>query len=155
PEVLLAEAKKLIRRAGYVEPPVQAARGFQDEPDDLRLLTQATVPEGGNDRWDLLKSGHWPGLRFWYRQSPRTMVTTSYFSSAWGPRGMTRINANEPPLNVPGMVGLRLDPRGKLRWFRAVPPAHRAPPMTTTSLPRRLPKAGDSGEAADRTDLPW
>ncbi len=155
PEALLAEAKKLIRRAGYVEPPVQAARGFQDEPDDLRLLTRATVPGGGIDRWDLLKSGHWPGLRFWYRQSPRPMVTTSYFSSAWEPRGMTRINADEPPWNVPGMVGLRLDPRGKLRWFRAVPPAQRAAPTTAESQALPLPKAGDSGGAADRTDLPW
>jgi hypothetical protein len=37
------------------------------------------------------------------------------------------------------MVGMRLDPRGKLRWFRAIPPVGRTPTEVPTSNEKDLP----------------
>src|SRR5262249_7620828 len=79
PDALEVEAKRIIRRLGYVEPPAHAARGFEDVPADRDLVQHADLPHNIKDRWDLLKTGHWPGLRFWYRQSPEPMVVYEFW----------------------------------------------------------------------------
>ena len=55
------------------------------------------------------------------------MVVQEYFDK-WGQsqQGHGWI-CKFPRWDVPGMAGMRLDPRGKLRWFRAVPPAIERP----------------------------
>jgi hypothetical protein len=139
PDALEVEAKRIIHRLGYAELPAHSARGFEEAASDLQFVMHADLPEGVKDRWDLLRTGHWPGLRFWYRQSPEPMFVNEYFDEEtnWS---RTRVTPHLPPWNVAGMVGVRLDPRGKLRWFRAVPPVRRTP----TDVP-----------AGNEKELPW
>jgi serine/threonine-protein kinase len=151
PDALEVEAKRIIQRLGYVELPAQTARGFEEAPSDLQFVMYADLPEGGQDRWDLLKTGHWPGIRFWYRQSPQPMFVTEYVDEQTAP-SRTRVTPQIPPWTVAGMVGVRLDPRGKLRWFRAVPPHHPRQTRLTPSPPS-LPGKGAGG--LGEQDLPW
>ena len=68
----------------------------------------------------------------------------------------TRVDSQLPPWIAPGMAGVRLDPRGKLRWFRAVPPARRpADPSRSQGAKLPLPRSVEPAEAADPSDLPW
>ena len=157
PDALEVKAKEIIRRLGYIDPPADSARGFETPPADREAVERPTLPQGVTDRWELLKTGPWPGVRFWYRQSPEPMVVQEYFDKS-GPvaqhgHGWT---SQVPRWDVPGMAGMSLDPRGKLRWFRAVPPLSRAvhPPQSRGTS---RPTTGRSGPAHDAVpdDPPW
>src|SRR6185295_4680759 len=52
------------------------------------------------------------GYRYWYRQSPRSLVP---------PDGVF-VNLDEPPLTVSGMTVVNLDMAGQLHYFIGVPP---------------------------------
>jgi hypothetical protein len=52
-------------------------------------------------------------LQFWYRQSPRTLL-----SNAW----TARVSPNNPPVVESGMAGVRFDMQGRLLAFYAVTP---------------------------------
>jgi serine/threonine-protein kinase len=56
---------------------------------------------------------------FWYRQSPTSM--TPHEISLHGLPTPNVVTLNNPPLNVPNMVSLRLDSGGALREFVTVP----------------------------------
>jgi serine/threonine-protein kinase len=125
PDALEYRAREIIRRLGYVDPPAHWARGLEDAPEDREAVKRAKPPPGAIDRWDLLKTGPWPGLRFWYRQSPEPMPVYEF----WDDRAQfsrNRVDSRIPRWVVPGMAGVGLDPRGGLRWFRAIPPVRRA-----------------------------
>jgi hypothetical protein len=155
PDALEVKAKEIIKRLGYTGPPPYSSRGFEDAPADREAIKQAKLPAGATDRWDLLKTGPWPGLRFWYRQSPEPMLVKEFWNNQ-GQYSRTRVDSQLPPWVVPGMAGVGLDPRGKLRWFRAVPPARRvaaASPSRGTKLPP--PRSVEPAVAANPGDLPW
>jgi Protein kinase domain len=155
PDALEVKAKEIIKRLGYTGPPPYSARGFEDAPADRDAIRQAKLPAGATDRWELLKTGPWPGLRFWYRQSPEPMIVNEFFITL-SQFTRTRVDPRFPPWAAPGMTGVRLDPRGKLRWFRAVPPARRragSPPSPGTSEPPE--KSGELSESADPSGIPW
>ena len=65
------------------------------------------------DRWDALATGNPPVLQFWYRQSPRPLVSMQ-------PSG--KIYWGKPALEISGMSGLQYDMEGRLLKFYAVPP---------------------------------
>jgi hypothetical protein len=65
------------------------------------------------DRWADLASGNPPVLSFWYRQSPRPLVSMQ-------PNG--KISWGKPALEISGMAGLQYDMEGRLLKFYAVPP---------------------------------
>ncbi len=121
PEALEDEAKEIVEHLGYDEPPAQTACGFVELPIDRKSIQQAELPDGVGDRWDLLETGPWPGMRFWYRQSSWPMLMNNYWTG-WGGLSRTRVTDRDPPWVAPRMVGVALDPRGRLRGFRAVPP---------------------------------
>jgi serine/threonine-protein kinase len=155
PDALEIKAKEIMKRLGYSSPRAYSARGFDDAPADREAVRKAALAQGIADRWDLLKTGPWPGVRFWYRQSPEPMLVQEYFDK-WGDYSMGMVGLQVPRWDVPGMTGMSLDPRGKLRWFRAVPPLSRAahPPH---SRDERRPTTGQSrpAHAADPDDPPW
>jgi serine/threonine-protein kinase len=155
PDALEVKAKEIIKRLGYTGPPPYTARGFEDAPADREAIKQAKLPAGVTDRWELLRTGHWPGVRFWYRQSPEPMVVNE-FVDEMGLYSRTSVDSQLPRWLKPGMAGMRLDPRGTLRWFRAVPPARR-PADPSRSQGAKLPQSGsiEPIEAADSSDLPW
>ena len=63
------------------------------------------------------QSHYWPGMLFWYRQSPKQMLAGRYHDSFLiTTKGVIRLS--NPPWTVAGMVGVKLDPdKGNLRWF--------------------------------------
>jgi serine/threonine-protein kinase len=64
-------------------------------------------------RWDGLAGGSPPVLQFWYRQSPRPLVSLK-------PSG--KVYWTTPGLDVSGMAGATYDMEGRLLRFYAVPP---------------------------------
>jgi serine/threonine-protein kinase len=111
PEVLLDRAREVIRRLGYQDPPADTDFGFDLDED---YLAQIARSEPSSDRWSRLSSVPPFAIGFWYRQSPRFLVPYSDVAM--------RPSFEDPPPLVSGMVGLRLDPAGRLQQLEAVPP---------------------------------
>ena len=80
PEALEVKAREIIKRLGYTDRPARSASGFELSTADRQAVAGAKLPTGVTDRWDLLKTGPWPGLRFWYRQSPEPIVVTEFWN---------------------------------------------------------------------------
>jgi serine/threonine-protein kinase len=67
PQVLKAEARALLKEAGYPDAPGDTLWGFdQNEPHLVELAKLKT-----SNPWDRLGVGPRSGLIFWYRESPR------------------------------------------------------------------------------------
>ena len=110
PDVLTDKAREIAVDLGYVEPPADSSRGFIGydvmndwveenlDPDEYRAMITSGRP--------------WP-IRFWYRQSPRNLVTMDATSP---------VTLGDPPGSVSGMVRVVLDLEGRLLNFTAVPP---------------------------------
>ncbi|MBS1790712.1 MAG: serine/threonine protein kinase [Acidobacteria bacterium] len=111
PEVLAERAQSLSRQFGYSVTPVDAAHGFELDQNFWEYAFQTQAPAG---YWQRTKTGQPLTLYFWYRQSPRYLTAWRYFSGY--------VSLADPPMDAPGMVGMILDPRGRLVEFQAVPP---------------------------------
>ena len=119
PETLADRARDVLLRLGYREPAGDSVFGFT--PDSAFLDHVRQLPQG---RWEKLGTTRPGPLLFYYRESPRALVSTSWVPQApWeGPSELGRVEEDDPPLNVPGMTRVVLDPRGRLTRFEAVPP---------------------------------
>jgi serine/threonine-protein kinase len=107
PEILRETARDIARRAGYNEP-IDSTNWFTtrtDMPDHIAKNDQSP------DRWEKMRSARPSAIRMRYRQSPRYLETDD-----------GRVNTDQPPFTVPGMVEISVDTNGQLRSFRAVPP---------------------------------
>lgn len=115
PEVLAHKARELVARLGYLEKPADSAYGF-DYDTNFRSYVEK---DAAKPNWDQLIAGRPPLLQFWYRQSPDLMSASNYQDFLLVPD----IVVNEdPPTTVSGMVNLKLDPKGRLITFQAIPP---------------------------------
>jgi len=110
PEVLAERAREVAGRFGYRRPAADSAVGFEVDDAQLAHLARDPSPE----RWDALESLRPSALSFMYRQSPRSLVASNE---------ERRVLRRDPPLDVPGMLEVTLDPQGRLIGFAAVPPA--------------------------------
>ncbi len=112
PEVLVADARDLLRSLGYPTPERDSTFGFVRDTTYIDHLVKDE--DRSPDWWRLLSRGEPSVIRFWYRESPQFLVAhriTEFFPEE-----------HDPPLNVPGMVTVELDPQGRLRRLAAVPP---------------------------------
>ena len=109
PEVLRERAREVLARLGYEGRPTDSAGGFAHDDAYLRYVQEHDKSAA---RWESLRKGRIPAFYYWYRQSPRYLVPS-------GPAGVT---PEDPPWNVSGLSGLRLDAGGRLHSFRAVTP---------------------------------
>ena len=139
PQVLKAEARALLKDAGYTNAPVDTLWGFEENKpylDELEKLQAA-------DRWDRLGVGPRSGLTFWYRESPKPLIPIDPVSY--------RMSASDPPSIEPGMATVRMDPSGNLLRLQVVPPERDQPAATAGEPPRadwnRLLSAADLREA--------
>jgi hypothetical protein len=73
------------------------------------------------DRWLRLAEGKPPVAQFWYRESPRPLVSSDMSA---------RVSRSDPPLTDSNMTGVRLDTTGRLIEFYRVPLQHDASPAT-------------------------
>jgi len=139
PQVLKAEARALLRDAGYPEAPSDTLWGFEENKpylDELEKLETA-------DRWDRLSAGGRAGLIFWYRESPKPLIPIDAVSY--------RMKVSDPPSIAPGMATVWMDPSGTLLRMQVVPPERDQPAVTGAEPPRadwnRLLSAADLREA--------
>jgi Protein kinase domain len=113
PEALAERARDILQSIGYSEPPVDTAMGFYQGSDFLRYIA---AHDKSKTRWNNLDIG---AFVFWYRGSPRPLATWNVFSGA-PTSGF--VWPDDPPLDISGMTLVKLNPRGRLTQFIAVPP---------------------------------
>jgi serine/threonine-protein kinase len=111
PAVLSHEASELIRQAGFGASEPDRVHDWVLNLPYLRHLRDSEAV----GRWDALARPQPPAMLFAYRESPEPLVRMSDGSvGEW---------MADPPSTSPGMVEVRLDTRGRLASFRAVPDA--------------------------------
>jgi serine/threonine-protein kinase len=139
----LAPSSQLVRPAELGDPPqalevrardvlVAAGLGGEDRNErygygyDARQLDHAASTGDAADRWPRDPAAPVPPVVFWYRQSPRRLVPVQ--------AGSPYQRYDDPPLTVPGMVGVQLDPWGRLLRLDAVPPRVAPPDPSAPEL---------------------
>jgi Protein kinase domain/zinc-ribbon domain len=108
PAVLVDRAEQIVNRLGY-PPAVDSLFSFEVDNDYVRYIAKT---DASKDRWRRISAGQPPAITFWYRTSPRELISWQV--------------ANEPLFHDPpgiysDMVRLRLDADGRLVYFDAVP----------------------------------
>ena len=117
PDVLTRKARDLIQSFGYSVPPADRAYGFVLDTDYQNYAERQEKPAAYRDQ---LARGQPPLVRFWYRQSPQALDPFNSTDDI--------VSRADPPPIDSGMVGLDLDPEGRLVRFDAVPPQVEAQP---------------------------
>jgi len=112
--VLEQQAQDVIQSLGYTEASTDRAYGFLYAQDYQRYAENQEKP--ATYRAQLAK-GQPPLIYFWYRQSPQYLEAPST-----GDPRIPAVSPDNPPPTHVGMVGLNLDPQGRLIEFSAVPP---------------------------------
>ncbi|MFC1596847.1 protein kinase [Planctomycetota bacterium] len=110
PDALELIARNIIREVGYDTPPKDSHYGFQYDTAFLRSLRKNKRPSSHEQA---AGKHTLSGMHFWYRQSPYDLIPLA--------RANWVVSYTDPPSTVPGMVGVRLDPEGRLIEFAAVP----------------------------------
>lgn len=105
PEQLAGAATDMLTRLGFTAPFKDSEFGFEAEYGYLEYLKKRDTRQ----RWKPLNSPRPFAMTFWYRQSPVTLKAIQDFPLFW-----QMITADNPPPTEPGMIGLRLDPQGRL-----------------------------------------
>lgn len=110
-QVLAANAEEAVERLGYSSETAYKASGF-DFYDEYVAMIKAK--DDSSHRWDRLSLPRPSPIDFWYRQSPRPLVTDGQYQ---------RVSLYDPPFTTGGMINIRLDTRGRLREFLYFTPA--------------------------------
>jgi len=110
PAALEDRARELVQSLAHAEPAAEAKVGLAVDADYMQYVAEH---DRSPQRWHVLATGQPPALQFWYRQSPRPLVSTHLNG---------RVYANNPPIVDSGMAGARFDMQGRLLGFYAVPP---------------------------------
>jgi serine/threonine-protein kinase len=127
PAVLVDRAEQIVNRLGY-PPAVDSLFSFEVDNDYVRYIAKI---DASKDRWQRIAAGRPPAITFWYRTSPRELIS-------W--RVANEPLFDDPPGIYSDMVRLRLDADGRLVYFDAVP--------------RQAPGAATGGGNSSTSD-PW
>ncbi len=120
PEVLRERARDIIKHAGYTAAPADSAHGTMV---NFAYLQYVLEHDQTRTRWARLRTDAAAGYRFWYRQSPRYLVTRE------------DVTFEQPAQAVSGMTGVYLDMQGHLHYFVGVPPQREAAPQSPRPAP--------------------
>lgn len=120
PEVLSEAARQIAARVGYADPPVDSAFWFGVEPGYRTYLAQIPAPE----RYHNIASEFPSPVQFWYRQSPRPMLTNFQFE----------VTATDPMPFYSNELRIGMDPAGRLNYFAAIGPQE-SEPSNAEALP--------------------
>lgn len=110
-EALAQKAKEMIVQLGYTERPGDLIYGFRENTE---LRDQLNKHYGGK-AWEHLMHMRPSLIDFWYRTAPDALWPSNdrnIYPTEW-----------DPPMAVPGMVRISLDPEGRLLTFLALPKA--------------------------------
>ena len=115
PDALIENAQQIAGRLGYTAPAADTAFFAASDKSQVRYLAD----HEDSRVWRRTLRDAFPAVhQFWWRQSPTPMRTMA----GW-------IDAETPAQTVPGMLTIRIDQRGRLLRFAAVPPEFEpAPP---------------------------
>lgn len=108
PAVLADRAEQILSDLRYTNRR-DRAYGFAVEP---RAYNEIERQDDSPQRWRRLGRDKPDVIYFWYRAAPNYLVPVQAGRS---------VSINDPPLDEPGMVAVRLNPQGKLIGFEAVP----------------------------------
>lgn len=134
-DALEERARQLVADLGYTERPIDRQRGFLH---DSSLLNWLSAQDSTSARWDRLGEVRPAPLGFWYRQSPRYLLTQDPYSG---------VTLSDPPPTLAGMLQVTFDAQGRLIGFSAVPPETSlvalpdAPPTVPAALWGRMLQA--------------
>jgi hypothetical protein len=123
PAVLEDRALEFLRGVGLKEAPADDAWGFALDYGFINHVRETDTSAG---RWEALSKGTPPVLQFWYRQSPRPIVS-------WLPGGS--VYWSKPGLDVTDMAGVTYDMSGRLLRFYAIPPQLETDPAAPPAAP--------------------
>ena len=126
PEVLAQTSREAIERLGYTQKVADRAFGFDFDTN----LSDALEHGKNQTNWDQAMAVRPMLLYFWYRQSPDLMTAHDYQDFLFVP-GM--IQEEDPPTSLSGMVNVKLDDKGRLIYFQAIPPQKFDPAADGTS----------------------
>jgi serine/threonine-protein kinase len=122
PAVLERDARTVIDKLGYTDPPADSGGGFTNNLSYLKHVVQKGTWAGERQHLDAARP---VPVMYWYRQSPQP------FSPIWVADERRdwngRLTSNNPPHDTPGMVMVRVDARGRLVGLLAVPEPNAAP----------------------------
>jgi serine/threonine-protein kinase len=108
PELLEDRARQIVRGFGYTEVS-DSLMGIYLDDGYLRYIEEN---DKSATRWERLKAGQPAVERFWYRESPESLVPLS----EW------QVERDDPPMKISGMTRTIVDTEGRLISFEAVPP---------------------------------
>jgi serine/threonine-protein kinase len=121
PEVLAARARDILMQLGCTAKPQDSAYSFSLATDEH--VNYIREHDKTPTRWNVLSTDRPGPVVFWYRESPREMRPSGFFSSS----GAGRVMQFDPPMDVVGMLSVVVDMHGRLVHFEAVPPQHDSP----------------------------
>jgi hypothetical protein len=117
PAILEQKAQDVTQSLGYTEPSTDRRFGFRYDEEYHRYAETRENPATYQAQ---LAKGQPPLIYFWYRQSSQYLEAGSRSED---PTAVSSVvsPANPPPIHS-GMIGVNLDPQGRLIEFSAVPP---------------------------------
>jgi protein kinase-like protein len=115
PEVLTQKSHEMIARLGYTGRPADSAHSLFYDNDFRDYVEKNDKPPN----WDAVLAGRPTLLKYWYRQSPDSLLADEFKDNLLTP-GI--VNQSDPPTVLSGMINLELDPQGRLTYFQAIPP---------------------------------
>jgi serine/threonine-protein kinase len=131
PEVLTRRARQVLGHCGYADPPTDSAYHFRADVEVLRLIMRKDPSPG---RWDNLAMVRPAPLYFFYRQSPRSFAAPIVITGVPLFISYLLVTDDNPPPTLPGMLGVHLDPSGRLVRLYAIPPQRSDAPPSPADL---------------------
>lgn len=127
PEVLAQKSKDIIAQLGYSGKPTDSVSGFSYShfEDYAQKNTKPPI------NWGQLLGGRPGPLEYWYRQSPDYLLHTEFYDNFLTP-GVA--SWSDPAPTLSGMINIKLDVRGRLIFFQAIPP-QKEEPSTQSQAP--------------------
>jgi serine/threonine-protein kinase len=141
---LMDRAREVAVRLGWTDSPADSAGAFVRDYPFLSWMSRNAPPGWARQ----LSSTWWTPYLFRYRQSPRPLVPNGF-------RGLVR--ADDPPMNVSGMVIVELNTRGQLRKLHAVPEQVQtgSPPSASPAWEALFTEAGLDLKAFSPSEAAW
>ena len=149
PEALAERSKEIIRRFGYTEKPLGSAWGFSGNGEYRRWVEEH---DKSKTRWKDMEDGRPAAIYFWYRQSPGQLVPERFRGEDSSGIAVTE---SDPPPTTSGMIGVELDPLGRLIRFEAVPSSGPQASSTAADWSILLAEAGLDAAAFSPARPQW
>ncbi len=113
PEILAEKSREIIKTFGYQDDPTDIDYEFEQDPRFLEYYGLPYNDKNYPDRKTMLRAGQPYDTFFLYRQSPNYLE----------PSDSVMVTETEPQLSTPNMISLKMDVKGRLLEFVAVPPS--------------------------------